>query len=125
MINLTGKPRYSPRHCPISVNAIASQQVRNGRYEVVDRKSSRLVYQKVSDLWRATTPDAVNISGTFSQKEFTAALQYLKPGEAPGPDSIFPELIIHAGAALKSWLRDVFSSTCADSKFPRSGEERL
>ena len=109
--NLTGRSRHSPRHCPVSVDAIASQLVRNGKYEVVDRKSSRLVSQEVSDLWRTTTPDAVNISDNFSQREFAAALQHLKPGKAPGPNSICPELIIHAGAALKSWLRD-FHSSC-------------
>ena len=102
MNNLTGRSRHSPRHCPVSANAIASQLVRNGKYEAVDRKSSRLVFQEVSDLWRATTPDPVNISNSFLQREFTAALQHLKPGKAPGPDSICPELILHAGAALKS-----------------------
>ena len=64
----------------------------------------------MSDLWRATTPDAINISDNFSQKEFAAALQHLKPGKAPGPDSICSELILHAGAALKSWLSDFLSS---------------
>ena len=66
--NLTGRSRHSPRHCPVSANAIASQLVRNGKYEAVDRKSPRLVSQEVSDLWRATTPDAVNISDNFSQR---------------------------------------------------------
>ena len=33
--------------------------------------------------------------------EFAVAIQ--KRFKAPGPDSIFPELIIHAGATLKSW----------------------
>ena len=107
---LTGTSRHSPCHCPVSADAIASQLVRNVKYEAVDRKSSRFVSQEVSDLWRATTPDAVNISDTFSQREFAAALQHLKPGKAPGPDSIFPELILHAGAALKSWLRDFLPS---------------
>ena len=125
MNNLTGRSRHSPRHRPVSADAIASQLVRNGKYEAVDRKSSRLVFQEVSDLWRATTPDAVNISDNFSQREFAAALQHLKPGKALGPDSICPELILHAGAALKSWLRDFISSCLHDSKFPRSGEERL
>ena len=96
--NLTGKSRHSPRHCPVSADAIASQLVRNGKYEAVDRKSSRLVSQEVSDLWRATTPDALNISDNFSQREFAAALQHLKPAKAPGPDSICPELILHVGA---------------------------
>ena len=108
--NLTGRSRHSPRHCPVSVDAIASQLVRNGKYKAVDRKSSRLVFQEVSGLCRATTPDAVNISENFSQKEFAAALQHLKPGKALGPDSICPELILHAGAALKPWLRDFISS---------------
>ena len=43
--NLTGRSRHSPRHCPVSVNAIASQLVRNGKYEAVDYKSSQLVFQ--------------------------------------------------------------------------------
>ena len=126
--NLTGRSRHSPRHCPVLADAIASQLVRNGKYEAVDLKSSRLVFQEVSDLWRATTPDAVNtrISDNFLQREFAAALQHLKPGKAPGPDSICPELILHAGAALKSWLRHFWlRPVCANSKFPRSGEERL
>ena len=117
--NLTGRSRHSPRHCPVSADAIASQLVRNGKYEAVDRKSSRLVFQEVSDLWRATTPDAVNISDNFSQREFAAALQHLKPGKAPGPDSICPELILHAGAALKSWLRDFLSSCLRRLKIPK------
>ena len=92
MNNLTSRSRHSPRHCPVSADAIAPQLVRNGKYEAVDRKSSRLVSQELSDLWRAATPDAVNISDNFSQREFAAALQHLKPGKAPGPDSICPEL---------------------------------
>ena len=119
MNNLTGRSRHSPRHCPVSADAIASQLVRNGKYEAVDHKSSRLVFQEVSDLWRATTPDAVNISDSFLQREFAAALQHLKPGKAPGPDSICPELILHAGAALKSWLRDFISSCLRRLKIPK------
>ena len=46
----------------------------------------------------------MNISESFTSQEFAAALKHLKPGKAPGPDSICPELITHAGAALKSWL---------------------
>ena len=119
MNNLTGRSRHSLRHCPVSADAIASQLVRNGKYEAVDRKSSRLVCKEVSDRWRATTSDAVNISDNFSQREFTAALQHLKPSKAPGPDSICPEFILHAGAALKSWLRDFLSSCLRRLKIPK------
>ena len=106
--NLTGRSRHSFCHCLVSTNAITYQLVKNGKYEAADCKSSQLVFQEVSDLWRAT--DAVNISDIFSQREFTASLQHLKPGKTPGPDSICSELILHAGAALKSWLRDFLSS---------------
>ena len=37
--NPTGRSRHSPHPCPISVDAIASQLVRNGRYKAVDCKS--------------------------------------------------------------------------------------
>ena len=117
--NLTGRSRHSPRHCPVSADAIACQLFRNGRYEAVDRKSSRLVSQEVSELWRATTLDTVNTSDTFLKREFTAALQHLKPGKTQGPDSICPELIIHAGAALKSQLRDFLSSCLRRLKIPK------
>ena len=96
--NLTDRSRHSPRHCPVSADAIASQLVRNRKYEGVYRKPSRLVFQEVSDLWRATTPDAVNISDSFSQRVFAAALQHLKPGKIrdliPSAQSLYsmPEL---------------------------------
>ena len=79
----------------------------------------QLVSQEVSDLWRATTPDPLNISDTFLQRKFTAVLQHLKPGKALGPDSICSELIFHAGAALKSWLRDFLSSCLCRLKIPK------
>ena len=108
--NLTGNSRRSPRHCAVSANAIASQMIRNGRYEGIDRESSRFISQEVLDLWRATPTNLGNVSESFSSQEFAASLKHLKPGKAPGPDSICPELITHAGAALKSWLRRLLSS---------------
>ena len=73
----------------------------------------------MSNLWRATTPDAVNIYDNFSQREFTVALQHLKPSKTPGPDSICSEFILHAGAALKSWLRVFLSSCLCRLKIPK------
>ena len=72
--NLTGRSRHSPRHCPVSADAIASQLVRNGKYEAVDCKSSRLVFQKVSDVWRDTTPDPV-----ISLTQFFTERIYCRP----------------------------------------------
>ena len=123
--NLTGRSRRSPRQCPVPANAIASQLVRNGKYEGIDKESSRLISKEVSDLWRATTSDAENLSGGFTSREFAAALQHLRPGKAPGLDSICPELILHAGAALRSWLRDFLSSCLRQLKIPKIWRKAL
>ena len=117
--NLTGRSRHSPRNCPVSANAIAAQLVRNGKYEGVDRESSRLIPHEKSDRWRALIPSPVNLSGDFSSREFAAALQHVKPWKASGPDSICPELVIHAGTALKSWLRGFLSSCLRQLKIPK------
>ena len=75
--------------------------------------------QELYDLRRATAPDVVNISGDFSPREFAASLHHLKPGKAPGPDSICSELLIHAGPGLKSWLRDFLSSCLRQLKISK------
>ena len=117
--NHTGRLQQSPRQCPISANAIAGQLVKNGKYEGSNREISCSVMQELSDLWRATSSDAVNISGDFSPREFAAALHHLKPGKAPGPDSICSELLIHADPGLKSWLRGFLSSCLRQLKIPK------
>ena len=73
--NLTGRSRRSPRHCAVLANVIASVLVNNGKYEDIDRKSSRLVSQKVSDLWRASTTSAVNVCGSFTPSDFCSMLE--------------------------------------------------
>ena len=55
--------------------------------------------------------------------EIAAALRRLKPGECPGLDSIFPELILHTGSALKSWFCTFLTSCMRPHKIQRSGEE--
>ena len=82
-------------------------------------KQSRLQRLKMTSHKDHSWSDVVNISDNFSQREFAAAFQHLKPGKAPGPDSICPELILHAGAALKSWLRDFLSSCLRRLKIPK------
>ena len=121
--NLTGRSRHFSRHCPVSADAIASQLVRNGRDEDVYCASSLLISQEVSDLWKATTSSPVYISENFTSREFTVVLQHLNPGKAPGPASICPELILHAGAILKSWLCGFLSSCLRRLKIPKSAEE--
>ena len=94
----------------------------NGKYESENREISRLAMQELSDFWRATVKDEVNIFGDFSPKEFAASLHRLKPGKAPVPDSICLELAIHAGSGLKFWLRCFLSSCLRQLKIPKSLE---
>ena len=103
----------------MEASAIASVLVNNGKYEDIDRKSSRLVSQEVSDLWRASATSAMNVCGSFTSSEFAAALKHLKPEKAPNPDSICPELLFHAGATLKSWLCGFLSSCLHHLKIPK------
>ena len=117
--NLTGRSGHSPRTCPVSANAIASQLVKNGVYGGKDCQSTRLVRQEVSDLWRVPTPSDEIVSGDFTPEEFAAALQHTKPGKSPGPDNICPELVLHAAPALKSWLRDFLSSCLRQLRIPK------
>ena len=119
MNNLTGRSQHSPCHCTVSASAVAPQLIRNSRYEGIDRESSRLISQEVSDLWKATPTSPVNISESFTSQEFATTLKHLKPGKAPGSDSICPELITHAGAALKSWLCGFLSSCLRHLKIPK------
>ena len=116
--NPTGRSRRSPRHCAISASGITSQLIRNGRYEGIDRESSRLISQEMSDLWRATPTSPLNISESFTSQEFAAALKPLKTVKAPGTDSICLELT-YAGAALKCSLCGFISSCLRHLKIPK------
>ena len=73
----------------------------------------------MSDLWRDTPASPVNISESYTFWEFPATFKNLKPGKAPDPDSIFPELIAHVGAALKPWLCGFLSSCLCHLKIPK------
>ena len=120
---LTGRSGRSSGVCPVSQNSIASQLVKNGAHKTSDREPTRLVNKQLSDLWKIPTPEGHSISEPFRPEEFAAALRRLKPGKSPGLDSIFPEFILHAGSAVKSWFCDFLIPACANSKFQRSGEE--
>ena len=43
----------------------------------------------------------------------------LKPAKSPGLDSIFPEFILHARSALKSWFCDFLSSCMRQLKIQK------
>jgi len=101
---LTGRSGRSFHQCPVSANSIASRLVKNRAHKTGVRKSTRLVNKELSDIWKIPTPEGHTISEIFRLEELAAALRRLKPGKSPVLDSIFPEFILHAGSALKSWF---------------------
>ena len=105
---LTGRSGRSSHLCPVSANSIASQLVKNGAHD----------NKQLSDLWKILTPEGHSISEPFRPEKFAAALTCLKPGKSLGLDSIFPEFILHAGSALKSWFCDFLNSCMRQLKIP-------
>jgi len=116
---LTGRSGRSSRQCPVSANSIASQLVKNGAHKTGSLESTRLVSKQLSDLCKIPKPEGHNISEPFRPEEFAAALRCLKPGKSPGLDTIFPEFILHAGLALKSWYCDFLNSSMHQLKIPK------
>ena len=117
--NFSGHSRHPSRPCFISANAIASQLIRNGKCGTRDCETTRLVREETSKLWKIPTSNGSSLTREFSAAEFADALQKLKPGKAPGPDQICPELILHAGPIIKSWLRKFLSSCLCQLRIPK------
>jgi len=105
--------------CPFSANSIDSQHVKIGAHKTGGYESTRLVNKQLSDLWKIPTPEGQSICEPFRPEEFADALRRLKPGKCPELDSIFPEFILHAGSALKSWFCDFLNSCMRQLKIPK------
>ena len=122
---VTGRSGRSSRLCPVSANPIASQLVKNGAHKTGSCESIRLVNKQLSDLWKIPTPEGHSISEPFRSEEFAAATRCLKPGKSPALDSIFPEFILHARSALKSWFCDFLNSCMRQLKIPKIWRKAL
>ncbi|KAJ8353386.1 hypothetical protein SKAU_G00209530 [Synaphobranchus kaupii] len=93
----------TPRRCPVTADAFASQLLKNGRFPDADKNFARLTSHEVS-LSRAASADA-NLSGDFTAAELSAAISKLKPGKSPGRDNIHPELYTRAQQHLAGYAR--------------------
>jgi len=80
---------------------------------------------EISDLWKYPTPVSHSISETFRPNELAAALRRLKPGKSPGLDSIFPEFVLQAGSAPKSWFCDFLISCMRQLKIRKVWRREL
>ena len=96
----------------------AQQLVKYRAHKTRNRESTRLG-NKVSDLWKVPKTEGNSISSPFMPGEFAFSLIHLELGKSPRLDSIFPEFILHAGSAFKSWLCDFFTSCMRQLKIPR------
>ena len=101
-----------------------SQLVKNGAQRTGGCESTRLT-KELSDIWKVITPEGKNTSGPFKPEELAIALRRLKPGRSPGLDSIFPEFVLHAGSALKSWFCDYLTSCTRQPKIRKIWRKAL
>ena len=93
--------------------------MKNGVDQVKDRASARLVNKEMSQLWKTPTPSGKKITQDFTPEKFACALLRIPSGKAPGSDSVCPELILHAGNNLKTWLNKFLSSCMRHFKIPK------
>jgi len=78
--------------------------------------------KQLSDLRKFPKLEGHSISEPIRQEELPELpfpLRRLKPGKSPRLDSIFPEFILHAGSALKSWFCDFLTSCMRQLKIPK------
>jgi len=120
---LTGRLGPSSPLCPISANSVASKLVKNGAHKSGGREpATRLSNKELFDLWKILRW-GIQDFWPFRPEKLAATLIRLKPGKSSGLNSTFPEFILHARTALKSWFCSFLTSACANSKFQWSGEE--
>jgi len=83
------------------------------------------VHKWVPDVWKVPTPEVQSISEPLRPEEFAAALRRLKPGKFPGLDSIFPEFLLKAGSALKSWFCNFLTFCMRQLTLPKISRKAL
>ena len=88
---VTGRSGRSSHLCPVSVNSIVLQLVKNGAHKTGHREPTRLVNKQLSDLWKIPTPESHSISEPFRPEEFAAALRRLKPEYWPKEQVTTPQ----------------------------------
>ena len=92
---------------------------KNRAHRTGGHESTRLINKQLSNLWKIPIPKGHSISEPLRLEEFATALKFLKPENSSGLDSIFPEFILHAGSALKSWFCDLLTSCMRQLKIPK------
>ena len=74
--NLTGSTNHTRCLCPITINSIASQLIKNGLFKTINSESARLVVKKISQLRRIPTPPDKCIFRDFFTKIFPMLFSY-------------------------------------------------
>ena len=124
---LRGRSKHTSCKCPVSANSICITSCEKWDLPC-DRPRLGVCLThglKSANLWRVLAPDSQSLFSDFTIQELTFALQHLKPGKAAGPDSICPELILHAGSEMKSWLCEFLSSCLLNLKTPKIWRKAL
>ena len=69
---------------------------------------------------RHITPEHEHLDFDFTIEELRAAIKLLKQGNAPGPDGIHNEFILHCGDNMVSWLSMFFNRCYNSTHIPKT-----
>jgi len=110
------------RKTPSSHNSVRTGHTMAGRRvrtRTGRRESTRLVNKNLSNFWKILRPQGYSIFNLFRPEDLAVALRRLRPGKCRSLDSIFPEFILHARSAFKSWFCDFLTSCMRQLKIPK------
>ncbi|XP_013401836.1 uncharacterized protein LOC106167580 [Lingula anatina] len=85
-------------------NHIAKCLIENGKFPAPNKKFISKVNRELKEAWNCPTADQ-DLCHDFFTDELRTAIQALKLGKAPGPDSLHPEFYAHLPEKTVEWLK--------------------
>ena len=114
----SGKNNKSPYPYSISPNAVASCLLKNGKFHQANKEFTRSVNRELKADWNSPLVDQ-DLHGDFTADELHSAISSLKPRNAPGPDNLHPEFLIHLDKKYQDWLLKLLPSCLHLKKIPK------
>ena len=83
-----------------------------------NKEFTRSVNRELKADWNSPLVDQ-DLYGDFTADELHSAISSLKPGNAPGPDNLHPEFLIHLDKKYQDWLLKLLPSCLHLKKIPK------
>ncbi|GFW57552.1 reverse transcriptase domain-containing protein [Trichonephila clavipes] len=110
------------------VNARTNKEAANKlakQYEVTSRlnfaEEVRLQYKKYKSIIKHNKNHCAEdvFTSDFTLEELEYAIRRLNPKKSPGPDVIYPQMIVHFGEIAKKYLLNIFITSWRSGKLPK------